>query len=433
MRLTFFFIAFLSVNSYGQSWTLEQCQDSALVNNNILRSAQLKVREAEIDLKSSRQSVLPAINGGATHGYNWGQTIDPFTNEFAREQVQYNNFFLNSSFVLYSGLENYYDVKYHQLNAESAILSKKIEERNLKISVIAAYMQVLINDEILIAAKEHAIYLSKQREKISALIDERKLPVIRLVEISALEEENNYLIIKAQNDFNYSLLLLQQVMNTSYRQDFKIVKTDTTSEAISLLREPNYNQMPELSVYDLEYRKQSMNIHSIKSGYQPDLVLNSSIGSGYSGNSFYYNTEGELMTKPFNIQLQDNFYQSLSLTLSIPVFNRNQTRLRSQVEELKLEQIEIEKERMRTELINKVTLLQIEILNLESQLKSSVKQFHLQKQIYENSIAEYENNLMSYYEVQSAKDKLFESQSKLIQAKYALRMKSLILELFIEN
>jgi len=156
--LTIIILVSFSIN-YAQSitentWTLEQCIDSALVNNYAIGTANIKSDIANVQLKNAKYSYLPSLNGGATHGYNWGQTIDPFTNQFATNRVQYNNFYLSSSLVLFSGLQNYYGQKIIEIDWQSQAYNKQIEERNLKIQVATTYLQVLLNNEIYLALKE---------------------------------------------------------------------------------------------------------------------------------------------------------------------------------------------------------------------------------------------------------------------------------------
>lgn len=42
---------------------------------------------ADINLVQSQMSLLPAINGNMSHTYNFGRTIDRFTNQFASQRV----------------------------------------------------------------------------------------------------------------------------------------------------------------------------------------------------------------------------------------------------------------------------------------------------------------------------------------------------------
>ena len=116
-RLLFISILFCFNAIKAQSaWDLEQCIVYAKNHNIGLKQSNLN---NEINLNNANQtkaSVLPTLNAAATHQYNFGQTIDRFTNTFANTQVLSQNFFLSSNVTLWSGLSQYNNVKANEYN-----------------------------------------------------------------------------------------------------------------------------------------------------------------------------------------------------------------------------------------------------------------------------------------------------------------------------
>jgi outer membrane protein len=430
----FFIIAFtlqLSIihcqSTNNKSWSLEQCIDSALVKNNKILKSQLNQEISNIYLKNSKYNYLPSLNGGATHGYNWGQTIDPFTNQFATNRVQYNNFYLNSSVTLFSGFQNYYTQKITTIDYQTQQYNLEIDQRNMKIKVALAYLQVLLNNEMLNVFKEQLLLTQKQKERMQILIDSEKEPEFKIIEIQAQEEMDKYNVLKASNDLNYSLLLLQQIINISYHPNFNIVTFDSISNQITINKTINLNNLPDIKLSELNIQKQEANIKTIKSRMYPTLSLNGSLGSGYSGNNQYLTPNGELQPKPFNTQLSENFYQSASLSLAVPIFNKNVNRRDEQINQIKLEQYQIEKEQLMLELNQKIELLKLEINNLDAQLNSLQFVLESNQKNYSNANLQFENGYTTYTQLLEIKNKLFKSQSEMLQTKYTLYSKMLIL------
>ena len=88
-KALFIFALFLTVQGFAQkSLTLRQCVELAWANNLQIKQAQLSVESSEASLQNTKADVLPNLNGFASHNYNWGQRIDPFTNQFANTRVQ---------------------------------------------------------------------------------------------------------------------------------------------------------------------------------------------------------------------------------------------------------------------------------------------------------------------------------------------------------
>src|SRR6476661_4351146 len=79
MNRVFFCIAilFLSFSAGAQTYSLQQCIDSALKNDIPVQQSGLTARAAEINLKQSRNNLLPDLNSNINHGMNSGRSIDP--------------------------------------------------------------------------------------------------------------------------------------------------------------------------------------------------------------------------------------------------------------------------------------------------------------------------------------------------------------------
>ncbi len=442
MKRFLFILSFFSLsNIYCQSstkkgWTLEQCIDSALVNNYNIRSANIKYDISNVKSKNAKYSYLPSLNGGATHGYNWGQTIDPFTNQFATNRVQYNNFYLSSSLVLFSGLQNYYTNKVAGIDLQSQIYNKQIEERNLKIQIATAYLQVLLNNEIYEALQEQLKLTLIQKERISNLIEAQREPKNKLLKILAQEETDKYNILKAQNDLNYSLLLLQQLMNMPYQPNFNVITFDTLTSKThnnEIDKKLDVSSFPEIKLTDLQIQKKELNTQIAKGKLSPSLSANGSIGSGYSGNNTYLTPNGELQPKPFNTQLGENFYQSLSFTLTIPIFNKNTTKTQIEINKLQLEQLKLDKQKQALEIQNKIEQLKMDVSNFNAQLNSLKAVVKANQMNFYNTQIQFENGYITYNELLEVRNKLFKSQSELLQIKYSKYSKALILDFYEVN
>ncbi len=442
MKWQLFILSFFSLSivhcqsSINQGWKLEQCIDSALVNNYNIRSANIKYDISSITLKNSKYTYLPSINGGATHGYNWGQTIDPFTNQFATNRVQYNNFYLSSSLVLFSGLQNYYTNKVAGLDLQSQAYNKQIEERNLKIQIATAYLQILLNNDIYEVLQEQLKLTLIQKERISNLIEAEREPQHKLLEILAQEETDKYNILKAQNDLNYSLLLLQQIMNMPYQPNFNVITFDTLANKThnnEIDKKLDLSSFPEMKLSDLQIQKQELNTQIAKGRLSPSLSANGSIGSGYSGNNTYLTPNGELQPKPFNTQLNENFYQSLSFTLTIPIFNKNTTKTQIEISKLELEQLKLDKQKQALEIQNKIEQLKMDVSNFKAQLNSLKAVVNANQMNFDNAQIQFKNGYITYNELLEIRNKLFKSQSDLLQIKYSMYSKTLILSFYEVN
>ncbi|MCO5268972.1 MAG: TolC family protein [Brumimicrobium sp.] len=426
MRLAILFILF-PVLVFSQNWTLDNCIDTALQNNLTLKSGLIRSQIASVHLKNSRHNLLPSLNAGVTHGYNWGQTIDLFTNQFATNRVMFDNFYLSSSITLFSGLQNYYTIKSNNVAVQESYLEQEIFQRNVKIDVAAAFLQVLLNKAIVGLSKDNLEKTKQQYKRIQELLLANQATQFEVSEIDAQQHLDNYTITKAENDLRYSKLLLQQLLNIPINDSFDVSASFSDSLTYSLISDTAISTLPEIVKIELGIQKQLYLIKSIKGRYYPSILLNGSIGSGYSGNNKMLNSNGDFVPRPFGEQFNNNLYQSISFSLNIPIFNKNATRNQVKIQELELQSLYINKQNEYNQLKQKIEQLLTDILNTSSQLEALEKVHSSALLNYENFQIRYETGNATYTQLIEAKNKLFQAESELIQVKYQLLFKQTVL------
>ena len=104
----FLVFAFLGISGSGQAqkiWTLEDCINYALENNLDINKQLLTVETNKDAVLQSGLGMLPNLNANGTNVWNFGQTIDQYTNTFATNTVRSNNFYIASNVTLFGGLQ----------------------------------------------------------------------------------------------------------------------------------------------------------------------------------------------------------------------------------------------------------------------------------------------------------------------------------------
>jgi outer membrane protein len=105
----FFFntVAWLMFAMSGMSqanMTLRECIETGLANNFDVQQRQLQMQSDEANWKQSRLNVFPDLNASASHSFNQGRSIDPFTNSPVTESFSSSNYSISSGIVLFNGL-----------------------------------------------------------------------------------------------------------------------------------------------------------------------------------------------------------------------------------------------------------------------------------------------------------------------------------------
>lgn len=427
MKVIFIISLLVSFSANSQKeWSLQECIDSMMVNNQSIQISALDLSEAEIRQKNTIYTFLPSLNGGFAHGYNWGQTIDPFTNQFANSRVQYNNFYLNSGVVLFSGLQKYYAKKIVDVDLSIQQLNNEQIKRNKQIEVAAAYLQSMLNLEIETIAKKQLEGTKIQLSNEEKLVEEEFRTNADLLKVKAQLSKDQLKVTQAGINYRTSLLALQQLMGRSYDTTFTI----SLNYDLSFGADLSGSKFPiEEKLVELNATKQQMEIAKAKGGFSPTFSLNGSIGSGYSGNNTFINANGDLIPKPFPDQLDENFYQFISVNLNVPIFNNNTSKRDLDIQKIEFQRNQLENETLVLTRENKIEMLELELLNNKASIKSlEVVQTSVAME-YENNKLLYNSNEIIYLDLITSKDELFRINSQLIQEKYKLLFNQLILKL----
>jgi outer membrane protein len=415
-----------------QSWTIDQCIDTALANNLTIQKMEIAQKVALSNYQTSKLNLLPSIDANVSHGYNWGQTIDLFTNQFATNRVQYDNFFLSSSVTLFQGLQNYYKIQQANMSTKQSLLDIEIAKRNIRIDVSAAFSQVLLNQSIVVIYEQNLKQGKTQLKRINSLMEHNQATSMNLTEIKTQIAKDEYLLLKATNDLKLTKVVLQNIMNVTVSDRFSIQNDLSNSVQLSSLSDSTINKLPEIIKIDFGIENQSYLIKSSKGRYYPSLFLRGSLGSGYSENNKVINSNGLFIPKAFDDQINDNFYQSVSLTLSIPIFNKGATRNQIKLSELQLQSLELEKQEQKIALKQQLEQLFIEIENLNNQTQSLEVSQNLAQMNMENMQIRYENGDANFYQLTEAKNGFLQVQSELVQVKYQMMFKQMILGYYFE-
>lgn len=460
-----FYIALLALllpHSYSQL-NLQACVDLALKNNLELQQSQINIRNQEVSYLQNKNNWQPNVTGNASYGYNFGQTIDPFTNSFATQGVASGNFSVRAQMILFNGLQNQNNRKSAQFAYQSSVLDFEKAQNDLALRVINAFMALIATEKQADIAQEQLTLSQQNLERIEILVEAKTRPQADLIETQAQLANDEMNLIQAQNAERNARLNLAQLLQLHSNFDhLEITYTeinDTNITAINADVTSIYNnalqQLPELKSIALQEEQFQHNIKSSKGAYLPTLSLSGSVGTGYSGNNkeifgtpdttisltpyFVTNTfesvsqlglDFDTRTKGFFPQIADNFNQSVFLTLSIPIYSGQQNRLQVQRSRIALEQTQISKSQTETRIYNDIVSAYNDLTNAYYTYTASLKNVESSKLAEENARFQLEQGTITPISYNEIKNRLFQAEITLLQNEYDYFFKKKLLEFY---
>ncbi|MEZ4788432.1 MAG: TolC family protein, partial [Flavobacteriales bacterium] len=293
MRYSFLLPLLIATSLHAQGpWTLEQCVDRAEAKNLSIRMAAYDKDFAEVGEWGAKWGFLPDLNAAATHGYNWGQTIDRYTNTFATDRVRTNNFYLGSNWTLFGGFaqqNQFRKAKLDNSSADEALAAARVDVRS---NVVARFMEMLSADERIRAATVNADRTREQITLTEALVEAGRSARVELLDIRSQLAREEFDIITAENQYQQARLRMAQLLQLSPEEAdaFSITApalqaleprepTATVRQVMQRVLEshPAYKQ----SKLDVESAERSVEI--ARAGGIPSLRFSANVASGYSG------------------------------------------------------------------------------------------------------------------------------------------------------
>ena len=409
-------------------WTLQECVDTALMNNRNIKQQRLNYKSKVISYNQAKSDRLPNLNASISQNFNFGRSLS-VDNTYQNSNSQNTSFSVSSGVNLYNGfrMKNAIEARQAELMAAGADVQKI--EKDIILNVSAAFLQVLQNKELLRNADNQLQITRENMARRKELIEAGKLAQGEIFEIQAQEAKEELSRVQAENQLQLSLLDLAQVLELDHFQDIDVaVPVNLLENELALLSADEVYSSALASrpeIRSAQYRLESSlkNIEIARAGYLPSLSLGAQWGTGY------YNMSNMPTNPSFGTQFSNNISTGVGLSLSIPIFNRYEVKNQVENAKLNVESSKIDIENTKIELRKTIQQAYYNAIAAKNRWESSQKSVTANEESYRFASQKFEVGRANQYEVNLAKTNLSQSISEQTQAKYEYVFRMKILEL----
>ena len=466
-RFVLIFFSAISLYAYPQNstagkLTLQQCVETGIANNLQVRQSDLQAQADAINWNQAKLNMLPDLNGSAGHGINHGRSIDPFTNSYINQQVNFANYGLNSGVVLFNGFSLQNAVKQTKLTYEASKMDLQQQKDNLTINIILAYLQVL-NDEDILSQFNNQVELSKKQvERLEVLNKEGAVSPSQLSDLKGQYAGDQLSIIAGQNSLASAKLILSQLMNIPYDKNISLERLDASSFAVRYDDVPDkiyqtaLQQFALIKAAELHRQSAEKGVQVARGGLFPTLSLNGSVNTNYSNaatSSTFLNTtdvvssdyvvvngnQAPVVKKQSNYsvekisygsQLNNNRFSSMSLNLRIPIFNSLQQRNRIKLAQITLKNNEFISNTAKTQLQQSVEQAYINLTTASDRYKTLLEQVNAFTESFQAAETRFDAGVGNSIDYLTAKNNLDRANINLINAKYDYVLRTKVLDYY---
>jgi outer membrane protein len=378
-------------------------------NNYLFTSENATKNRAQLNSKLLKWSLLPTLSSSNNFTTTFGRRVDPFTNTFTTNSANSQSFGLNSSLSIFNGFSYYYSKNKLALDYQKSLITRQQKENDIKIKVIDLFFEACKQQELIRINKASIEKQQKLKKIQKALFLEGKISLI-----DTLKTHNSYL-----NELQQQLSLIRkfnkQRIELNYLTELPLEKqvyydlksVSTIEEKVSL---PVSFEAQKLQI---EHQIVEEQLKLDRAAILPSLNLYGSLGTGFSTNNKDYSLTNT-PTIPFTVQVNNNLYESISLNLNIPLFNKLEYVKSKRLSAITKQELDL-KEKGLIQEIEKINVQQKEEqLTLNAQIILTESLIQNLSTIYEKMVLIYKEGKISYFELVATMNDLTTKEIDLI-------------------
>ena len=440
---------------------MQQCIDYGQKHNISLKQAELTTQVNQNNSNQSKASILPTINGGAQHTYNFGRTIDRYTNTFANSQVLSQNFYVSSNVVIWSGLAQYNNIKANQFQYLSSNETFLQQKNDLALNIATSYINVIFSDEISQISKAQYKITLEQLERTQKLADAGTIAKSAVYDLKAQLANEEVNVINSDNNFQLAMLGLTQLLNLDSLPNFSIEKpvveitgNDVASISVQNIYETALKNQHSIKAAQYNVISANKTLDVAKGKFSPTLSATGSLGTGTSelnkridavnfvgveqtqyvtsAGDLIYQPKTEIITSktPFANQFKDNVNKSIGFTLSVPIFNGLQTYTSYKNAQINALSVSYSKDLVEQNLYKTIAQAYANARAALNKYNANKLSVEANEVSFNFAQQKYNVGALSSFDYNSAKTRLQNALGNLVQAKYDYVFKLKVLDYY---
>ncbi len=426
-----------SINTYAQEeLSLDDCIKIALKNNYQIKRAENSALIAKSNRVQALLEYLPNLNAAINYRIDIGPTFDNNTGTFVNRTTRRSNPGIASTFIIFNGLRNTYQYKRTQNQEESSQFALESAKIDTESGVLAAYLNVVLDRERIKIANERVKLLSEQ---LNREVKRESVGVGNLESVynfkSQLANENLNLV-NLTNTLKADKLRLIQLLSLKEDRDYEIKQYELEENEFLVKVDPFESVLnsalgysPQLKSARSDFKVSKFRLKEVGSGYSPTFSVSAGIGSLFSSNNTFIDSNGEEQVESFSNQLRQNEGEFINFNLDIPIFNKFRTRRDVQVARLNLANAEYTQNEAEQAVRNNIQQVYLDLVSAQETYKASLENLNSLNQSFQFVKKRYDTGNTDFYTYLESLNNKNRAEIELANAKYSIIFRKKILNL----
>ena len=409
------------------AWDLRKCIEHALTHNLSIKQKEASRDQSAVELNTAQWKRLPNLNGNIGQSFNYGRAIQA-DNTYGNRNTRNTNFTIGTSIPLFTGMQIPNNIVLSRLDLKAAIEDLNKAKEDISIQVTSYYLQALFNEELVKVAQNQVSLSKDQFERKVAFFKTGKASESEVYEAQSRLAQDEYSLVQAQNNHHLSLLDLSQLLELPSPENFQIVDPEVEAFSVELSSPDEVYSLavqnkPAIKAAQYRLEGATKSIRIAQSGWYPQLTFGAGIGTNY------YSITG-IENPGCGNQWRENMNKYLQFSLSIPLFNRFETRNRVKSARIQRNALAWQLEETKKNLYKEIQQAYYNALAAESQFQSSEVASKAAENSFKLMSEKYANGKANATEYNEMRANWMKALSEQLQARYDYLFRSKILEFY---
>ncbi len=450
------------------TWTLQRSVDYAMQNNISIRQQDVQKRFAALTLKQSQLSQVPSLSAGLQGTYGSGRNIDPYTNSIITQSYFNLGGGLTANVDIFNWFyrRNLIAANKYESEAQSRFL--EMARNNVAFNIAGAFLQILQNMEQVHIAELQVKLTTSQLENTKKLVIAGSVPESNQADLETKLASDSVNIITARNNVILSTLQMKALLNLGFDvpyvpqvpaniNEIPVPRMDEVDPEMVFSAAQNSN--PSIKGDQLKIKSVERAYASQKGLLYPSLSASGNLNTSYAnsaknqvlagstpfsedigevtiaGTTYTVKRNGQLpnynlVTIPFGDQINNNFRQSVGISLNIPILNGWQQRTNVRQAKLNIETQKLTLEKDLQQLRQDIYTAHANAMAAIQKYSASSKGVASSQRAYDFATKRFDLGLMNTIDYITTQNNLFKAQIDKVSAQYEYLFRLKLLEFY---
>ena len=412
----------------NQTITFDDAIRIALRQNTTLQQATNSAALSSATVRQQKLALLPDLRFTTNTGQSYGRTFSEDEGRIINETTQSLNAGVSSSVTVFNGLTNIANLKSAQLSEDAGEKNVKRAEQTVAFTVASNFLALVQQQEQLRVQRENLTAQEAQERQIKAYVDAGSRPISDLYQQQATVAATRSQVVSAERATELAKVDLIQTLQLDPRGTYNFAPPalDTTTKApiaysLDSLLARAVGQRSDLFAQQSLVGAASQNVKAAKGSRYPAL----SLSGGYNS---AYNSATDL---GFTDQLDQRRGGSISLGVSIPLWDRGTTDLATQRAQINEDNARLDLKNRQQQIGLEVRRAYLDYQAATQQLDAAEAQLRAAQLALESSQQRYNVGAATLLEVTQARATQFQATSALISARYGLLFQKTLIGYYV--